>query len=101
LKREAMEEMNQSIEITSHFYTTDFFQPAFFYEHVQLISIYYRAKLIPPLRFVASSQPFDFPEMKNGNMSFRWLNLCDLQAENFTFPVDKRVAIMLNQALRG
>ncbi|MGM0550930.1 MAG: NUDIX domain-containing protein [Bacteroidota bacterium] len=98
LKREAMEEMNQPIEVLSHFYTTDFFQPAFFYEHVQLISIYYLARLLPPLKFKASSRAFDFSEMKNGNMSFRWLNLGDVEPETFTFPVDKKVAMMLKQA---
>jgi len=62
-----MEEMNQKIEIIEHFYTTDYFQPAFFFEHNQLISIYYIAKLIEPLKFRISTVPFDFPELKNGS----------------------------------
>jgi len=91
LKREAMEEMNQKIEIIDHFYTTDYYQPAFFYENHQLISIYYLAKFIEPLKLKVSTIPFDFPELKNGNMSFRWKKISELSEEEITFPIDKKV----------
>ncbi len=35
IKREAIEELGQEVEIISHFYTTDFFQKALFYENHQ------------------------------------------------------------------
>jgi len=91
LKREAMEEMNQKIEIIDHFYTTDYYQPAFFYENHQLISIYYLSKLIEPVKFKVSTKPFDFTELKNGNMSFRWKKISELSEEEITFPIDKKV----------
>lgn len=101
LKREAMEEMNQPIEVDAHFYTTDYFQPAFFYDNMQLISIYYRASFIGPQVFNASTRPFDFAGKKNGNMSFRWIDARDLHPDIFTFPVDKKVAMMLAKELLG
>jgi len=91
LKREAMEEMNQEIEIIEHFYTTDYFQPAYFFDNHQLISIYYLAKFIEPLKFKVSTKPFDFTELKNGNMSFRWKKISELSEKEITFPVDKKV----------
>ncbi len=97
LKREAMEEMNQAISVGKHFYTTHFFQPAFFYRNVQLLSIYYRAELLEPERFTASKQAFDFEEKKNGNMSFRWMPLQDIYPEMFTFPVDQHVVKMIEE----
>jgi len=43
LKREFMEEMQLEIEVLSHFYTTDYFQPSA-YDDSQVISIYYRVR---------------------------------------------------------
>ena len=40
LVREWKEELNIDIEVLSHFYTTDFFQPSA-YDNSQVISIYY------------------------------------------------------------
>ncbi|MBL7727959.1 MAG: NUDIX domain-containing protein, partial [Dinghuibacter sp.] len=41
LKREFLEEMNLQVEVGSHIYTTDFFQPSAFHNNHQIISIYY------------------------------------------------------------
>ncbi len=95
LKREAVEEFGQPIEIIEHFYTLDYFQPALFYSEYQLISIYYFARLVEPVKFKVSDEPFDFPEMKNGNISFRWKNINELKEDDLTLPVDKKVAGML------
>jgi len=95
LKREAMEEMNQEIEIIEHFYTTDYFQPAYFFDNHQLISIYYLSKFIEPLKFKVSTKPFDFAELKNGNMSFRWKKISELSEDELTFPVDKKVVELI------
>jgi ADP-ribose pyrophosphatase YjhB (NUDIX family) len=97
LKREAREEFNQEIEILEHFYTLDYFQPAMFYSNYQLISIYYKAQLKEPLNFETSSQPFDFEEMKNGNISFRWKSLNRITENDLTLPVDKKVAEMIRR----
>lgn len=98
LVRELKEECNgQEIEDIQHFYTTDFYQKALFYENCQLISIYYLAKLKQPVKFKISTLPFDFEKPENGNQSFRWKKIKDLNASEFTFPVDKFVTEKLKQ----
>jgi ADP-ribose pyrophosphatase YjhB (NUDIX family) len=91
IKRECREEMEEEIEIINHFYTTDFFQQAAFYENMQLISIYYRIRFknTPQLRI--SNKKFDF-EYREGNMTFRWLSINRNLIKELTFPIDKIVA---------
>jgi ADP-ribose pyrophosphatase YjhB (NUDIX family) len=96
LKREIMEEMKgQDIEIIDHFYTTDYYQPAYFFDNHQLISIYYLARFVPPLKFKVSTRSFDFEELINGNQSFRWKKIEDLSEKELTFPIDQKVALQL------
>jgi 8-oxo-dGTP diphosphatase len=98
LIREIDEECNgQKITDIEHYYTTGFFQKALFYPNHQLISIYYKAKFIEPLRFTISGKPFDFEEDKNGNQSFRWVKINMLKPDEFSFPIDKLVAGKLNR----
>lgn len=97
LKREAMEEFGQEINVISHFYTTDFFQKALFFENQQLISIYYKAKFIEDPRFPISTGIFDFPDSIQGEQAFRWLPMINLSSGIFTFPIDKKVAEMLRK----
>ncbi|MDX2442941.1 MAG: NUDIX domain-containing protein [Bacteroidales bacterium] len=97
IKREAIEELGQEVEIISHFYTTDFFQKALFYENHQLVSIYYKVRLKKPIQFKISKKPFDFKEMIDGSQSFRWQSIEDLNIEELSFPIDKRVALMLKE----
>jgi len=99
LKREIIEEMNdQEIEIQSHFYTTDYFQQGIFHKNSQVVCIYYLARFINPLKFKVSCKAFDFPEMKNGAQSFRYVNIEKLN-ELLSFPTDKVVAAMLEKKL--
>ena len=96
LKREIMEEMNgQEIEIIDHFYTTDYYQPAYFFDNHQLISIYYLARFIEPIKFKISSIPFDFDDLINGNQSFRWKNILEISEKELTFPIDQKVVSLL------
>ena len=96
LKREIKEECNgQELKNIRHFYTTDFYQKALFYENHQLISIYYLVKLKQPVKFTVSSKPFDFEKMENGNQSFRWIKISDLNEVEFSFPIDKLVCSKL------
>ena len=99
LKREMLEECNQEIEDIQHFYTTDFYQKALFWEGYQLISIYYLARIEGKTKFQISKMPFDFPEMKNGCQSFRWISAEKIIPEDFTFPIDKHVAHLLKEYL--
>jgi 8-oxo-dGTP diphosphatase len=95
LKREAVEEFGQAVEVMEHFYTTHFFQQACFYPHHQLISIYYRMKFRDPVGFKISEIAFDFPEMINGKQSFRWADIATLKEEELSFPVDRYVLGLL------
>lgn len=95
LKREAIEELGQEIDIIRHFYTTDFFQKALYYDDHQLISIYYLMKFKRSVRFKISTKAFDFPEDKNGNISFRFLPVEKLKSTDLTFPIDRIVATMI------
>jgi 8-oxo-dGTP diphosphatase len=93
LKREALEEFNCNIEITGHFYTTDYFQPALFYENTQLISIYYTMRILETPDFPISSSP-NYPEA--GPLpNFRWAPIASLDPSQMTFPIDQKVAGMI------
>jgi 8-oxo-dGTP diphosphatase len=101
LQRESQEEFGQKIEIIRHFFTTDFFQKAFFYDHHQLISVYYLAKFTDPLSFKISNLEFDFFPDENGKQSFRWVKIEAITPEMFTFPIDKVVAGMIKNQLNN
>lgn len=97
LRREMREECQQEIEQIAHFYTTDFYQKARYFEDHQLISIYYTARLKEPINFIRSNRPFDFDDMKNGSQSFRWVKIEELNPDDVTFPIDKHVATLLKE----
>ncbi len=94
LKREFMEECNVEIEVTGHFYTTDFFVKSAFNDS-QVISIYYRIKNSTPLNLNIKTEVFDFDGEGDVLQSFRWVKLAELQHEDFLFPTDKHVARLL------
>lgn len=101
LRREFREEChNQEIKNINHFYTTDYFQKALFYDNAQLISIYYMAEPELPLVFPVSDKPFDFQKMEEGAQSFRWLDLKTASPEMLTFPVDRLVLLKLSHESR-
>lgn len=95
IHREAMEELGQDIEILYHFYTTDFFQQGYFRNDVQVVSVYYMAKLKEPPRFKISIKPFGYDNEIEGAQSFRWMALKDMKVEDISLPIDKVVAGML------
>ena len=101
IRREAMEEFGQEIEIIDHYYTTDYFQEALFHKNHQLISIYYRIRFKEKIRFKISGKAFDFPEWKNGMQSFRWRAISELTEEDVSFPVDKKVVRLLKEKKNG
>ncbi|MDQ3191085.1 MAG: NUDIX domain-containing protein [Bacteroidota bacterium] len=99
LKRESLEELSQKIEITDHFYTTDFFQQSAFNKSEQLISIYYLMKIKPPFNFLITQKLFDFKELKEGAESFRVVPLDQIKPEDLLFPIDKKVLLMLKERM--
>lgn len=94
LKREFMEECNAEVEITGHFYTTDFYEKSAFNDS-QVISVYYLVKEINPLQLSFKTKAFDFDE--GVFQSFRWINLKDLTEDDVTFKTDKTVVNLLKK----
>ncbi|HKH60890.1 MAG TPA: NUDIX domain-containing protein, partial [Flavitalea sp.] len=64
LKREFKEEMDLEVEIGDHIYTTDFFQMSAFNPEHQIVSIYYFAKAIEPIKAPLHDTLFDFDEQQ-------------------------------------
>ncbi|MEN8118819.1 MAG: NUDIX domain-containing protein [Bacteroidota bacterium] len=101
LKREAIEEFGQEIEVLNHLYTTDFFQQAKFKKEYQVVSIYYLAKFKDKIKFKVSEKSFDFNKPKNESQSFRWQAIKNLEVEDMTLPIDKKVAeIIINKNIQ-
>ncbi len=94
LKREAVEEFGQEIEIISHYYTTDFFQKADFFEDHQLISIYYKACFKQSISFPVADKAMDIKPV-DGSQAFRWKKIRSLKPNDLTFPIDREVVKML------
>lgn len=97
LKRECREEMELDVNVTQHFYTTDFFQPTRFFKNTQLISIYYRFEIPDNKQIRTSKEKFDFEKEKNGSQSFRWISISELTPEEMTFPIDQKVVELLKR----
>lgn len=102
LRREFMEEMNLTIAVGEHIYTTDFFQLSAFNNEQQIVSIYYFAKAMEPIKAPLRTKPFDFDEAQmkiyeatKETETFRFVNWTDFSAGTMTLPIDKIVADLL------
>jgi ADP-ribose pyrophosphatase YjhB (NUDIX family) len=99
LKREFMEEMNLSVEIGEHIYTTDFYQMSAFNPSHQIISIYYEAKALEPIKAPLRLNPFEFDEREldvykqtGETETFRMIDWHQFSPEVVSLPIDKVVA---------
>jgi 8-oxo-dGTP diphosphatase len=99
LKREFKEEMDLNVEVGEHIYTTDFFQLSAFNPGHQIISIYYFASALEPIRAPLRNRPFQFDQrememyQRTGETeTFRFINWDDFSADSLTLPIDKIVA---------
>ena len=92
-----IEETQQEVEVLEHYYTTDFFVSSAFDPTRQVISIYYLIKFIEPVKFRISEKQFDFPELKDGVQSFRWIKISELDENSFTLAIDKVVGKMISK----
>ena len=99
LKREFIEELNQEIEVKEHFYTTDFFVPAFGLDKYQLLSIYYFVELKGENKLKISKKPFDKLDFKPGDQTIRFENINNLTENDISFPIDKTVLQKLKNTL--
>jgi ADP-ribose pyrophosphatase YjhB (NUDIX family) len=97
LHREFKEELNLEIIIKSHFYTTDFYVPSFFNPQHQLISVYYLIQRKENFDLKTSTKRFDF-EPIHGSQSLRWLTIKEIEENELTYPIDKKVILMLKNS---
>jgi ADP-ribose pyrophosphatase YjhB (NUDIX family) len=104
LRREFKEEMDLEVKITDHIYTTDFFQMSAFNPDHQIISIYYFAEALEPIKAPLRSKPFDFDERemnmykKTGETeTFRFISFDNFSEASVTLPIDKVVATIVKQ----
>jgi len=102
LKREFKEEMDLDIQVGDHFYTTDYFQISAFNPTHQIVSIYYYAHPLEPIKAPLRDKPFDFDEKqlavyeeKKETETFRFIDWNDFSEESVSLPIDKIVARML------
>ncbi|MEJ7694456.1 NUDIX domain-containing protein [Daejeonella sp.] len=96
LKREFVEECNAEIEVTEHFYTTDFFNKSVFNDS-QIISVYYIVKSLAELKLNFKEKTFDFDSEGDILQAFRWKHIQDLTMEDATFPTDQRAIELLKE----
>jgi 8-oxo-dGTP diphosphatase len=102
LKREFKEEMDLEVEVGDHLYTTDFFQMSAFNPEHQILSIYYFARALEPIRAPLRTKPFDFDERemkvyaeKRETETFRFVEWELFGEDSVTLPIDKVVARLL------
>ena len=96
IKRECIEEFGQEVEVIKHFYTTDYFQPAYYFPDQQLISIYYFVRFVDQVWFHISEKPLDIAS-EEGQQSFRWSKIANLTEHDVSLPVDRKVVKLLRQ----
>lgn len=99
LKREFIEECDLEVEVTEHFYTTDFFVKSAFNDS-QIISVYYMVKALSELKVKCKDVIFDFDEEGDIRQAFRWRHLKQIELTDVTFPTDQRVIKLLQEKWR-
>jgi 8-oxo-dGTP diphosphatase len=102
LKREFKEEMDLEVRVGDHIYTTDYFQISAFNPAHQIISIYYYAHPLEPIKAPLRQKPFDFDERelaiykeRGETETFRFIDWNDFSEASVSLPIDKIVAGML------
>ena len=101
LHREANEELGQDVEVIDQFYTSEDFQPSRFSDSDQIICVYYQCLLAKnddgrrtPI-FRTTDKKFDFLEKREREESFRWQALENLQADEMTLPLDRKIVLRM------
>ncbi|MBC8052326.1 MAG: NUDIX domain-containing protein [Sphingobacteriaceae bacterium] len=96
LKREFIEECEFEVEVTEHFYTTDFFVKSAFNDS-QIISVYYLVNPKSEIKIKCKEVVFDFDGEGDIRQAFRWRKLSEIESNDVTFPTDKRVVELLQE----
>lgn len=96
LVREFMEELNIQVSVGDFFYVNDFLQLSAFNPNHQLISFYYFVSTtnegIKKITHLCATRSADSTEQ-----TFEWVQLDQLAAADFTFPIDSLVAEKLSK----
>jgi len=102
LKREFMEEMGLEVQVGDHIYTTDFYQMSAFNAGHQILSIYYYAHALEPIKAPLRQKPFDFDEremevyrQRGETETFRFIDWADFSEDTVSLPIDKVVVGIL------
>lgn len=97
LKREFREELALEIHQIDHFYTTDFYQKAMYFEQMQLISIYYTVQAQNDFPNFPITPEANYSELtKEGDQLFRWVPMKQF-SHTMTFPIDQHVAKLIEK----
>ena len=94
ISRELQEELNLKNLTYSHFYTTDFFVPSYFDSTVQVFSVYYVVDQTVP----KTSIQVDKSDAHLHGVT--WIPLDKVSTDDVTFPIDKKVAALLQEQRR-
>lgn len=86
-KREAEEELGQSIELGPLVHATGTFVQSAWRPNEQVLCHYYLARLVEPAAFRVTDAPFDFEPGRN--QSFRWESLSTFGPDQLTFATDR------------
>ena len=97
LKREFIEETKHEIEVTEHFYTTDFYQVSAYNKAHQIMSIYYLVEALGDFQVKTTDKIFDFTKGEKYDQTFRWMELKKISGKDFTLPIDKVVGDLLKK----
>lgn len=97
LEREFLEETGLEFKVLDHFYTTDFFVASEFHDQKQLISIYFLVKPLQTSSSGAIDLKSEYEEGSEGSQGFRWIHVNNIIKDDFTFPVDQHVAVLLKE----
>ncbi len=104
LQREFMEEMNLKVGVGEHIYTTDIYQQSAFNNAHQILSIYYFATALEPIKVPLRNKAFDFDtdqlnvyENIKQIETFRFVDWKDFSADAVTLPLDKIAATIVKE----
>ena len=96
LIREFKEEMNLSVEVIRHVYTTDIYQQSAFNKAHQIVSIYYEVEALETINVPLRSQPFAFDdeqlkiyEKTQQIETFRFIPWERFSEDSVSLPLDK------------
>ncbi len=94
LIREFNEELGIEIQVDALFYVNEFLQLSAFNENHQLISFYYKVSSSELEKITVGNH--EVPHNEEGE-KHRWVCIEDLNEDDFTFPIDKKVVALIHK----